>query len=82
MLHQKGENIPSLSTAEAIVDLLLRTDHKGRSLLLVERTESLIILSRRFQGKVCGNNLDNIAPVLNLLDYRLWNTTHKENLLS
>jgi hypothetical protein len=67
-LHQEGERVSSLLTAEAVEALAVRIDVERRGLLVVERAEPFVAPARTLQVDGPTDEFDHVYVVSDLLD--------------
>src|SRR6202041_3783969 len=72
VLHEKADRGAMRAAAEAVVELLVRTDPEGRRLLVVERTAGLELAPRLLQRNPCADDLDDIGTGDDFVDEGLW----------
>ena len=70
MLHQKIDGIASLSTGKTMTNLLRGRHHERRGLVIVERTQSLIVNTRLAEVNELTHHIHNIGGIHNLIDGR------------
>ena len=61
VLHHKGEHVPGLAAAEAVVELPLGVDREGGGLLRVEGTQAGVACARPLQLHVLADHLDDVG---------------------
>ena len=71
VLHQETDRRTMRSAAEAVVELLARTDRKRRGLLAVERAAGCKIGARLLQRHVAIDQVDNVDAIEKLLNERV-----------
>ncbi len=66
--HQELEDVAAVPATEALEDLHLRIDVKGRRLLLLERAQGLELGAGFLQRHVTAHHVDDVRGVAHLLD--------------
>jgi len=75
MFLKKIDRIPPFVAAETVENLLFRADREGRRLLLVEGTQTEIVLPRLAQFHILGHDIQDIDPV----EYLVQERTHSSS---
>ena len=75
--HQERENVATDTATETVKDLPGRIDIERGALFLVERTETLVIDTGALERQITGNDLNDIGPLANLINFFVCNTSHQ-----
>src|SRR5262249_38718061 len=68
VIHEKAERSAVLTAAEAVIELLVRTDPEGRGFLGVERTAGLVLAAGLLQWHARADELHDIGAGDELVD--------------
>ena len=80
VLHNEPYRVPALAATKAVACAACRRNEERRRLLVVERTEALVVGARLFQRDKFGNHVDNVGGFLYFFDGQMVYHTCKDSV--